>query len=48
MSVSTSLLVSLLAVPHGVDCEMVVERHHALNWLIGYQGQDWDDVSTDT
>jgi hypothetical protein len=34
--------------PRGVDCEIVVERHHALNWLIGYQGQDWDDVSTDT
>ncbi len=31
-----------------VNCEIVVERHHALNWLIGYQGQDWDDVSTDT
>jgi len=26
----------------------VVERHPALNWLLGYQGQEWDDVSTDT
>ena len=34
--------------PSGVDCGIVVERHHALNWLIGYQGQEWDDVSTDT
>jgi hypothetical protein len=34
--------------PRGVDCEIVVERHRALNWLIGYQGQEWDDVSTDT
>jgi len=34
--------------PKGVDCEVVMERHHALNWLIGYQGQEWDDVSTDT
>lgn len=34
--------------PKGVDCEVVVERHHALNWLIGYQNQAWDDVSTDT
>jgi hypothetical protein len=39
------------------DCEppvesyhsgVVQERHHALNWLIGYCGQDWDDISTDT
>jgi hypothetical protein len=34
--------------PAGIDCEVVVERHQALNWLYGYQGQDWDDVSTDT
>jgi len=26
----------------------VQERHHALNWLIGYCGQDWDDITTDT
>lgn len=39
------------------DCEpsaesynagVVQERHHALNWLIGYCGQDWDDITTDT
>ncbi|MDR3687988.1 MAG: DUF4272 domain-containing protein [Fimbriimonas sp.] len=24
------------------------ERHHALNWLIRYENQDWDDISTDT
>jgi hypothetical protein len=34
--------------PRALDCEIVLERHHALNWLIGYQGQAWDDVSTDT
>jgi len=34
--------------PKALDCEIVVERHRALNWLIGYNGQDWDDVSTDT
>lgn len=34
--------------PKGVDCEVVQERHYVLNWLIGYQGQAWDDVSTDT
>ena len=27
---------------------VVMERHKAFNWLIGYQGQDWEDVSTDT
>jgi hypothetical protein len=34
--------------PKGVECEIVTERHHALNWLVGYQNQAWDDVSTDT
>lgn len=24
------------------------ERHYALNWLINYRDQDWDDVSTNT
>ncbi|MFN5229343.1 MAG: DUF4272 domain-containing protein [Planctomycetota bacterium] len=23
-------------------------RHYALNWLIRYMDQEWDDVSTDT
>jgi hypothetical protein len=27
---------------------VVQERHHALNWLIGYCGQDWDEITTDT
>jgi hypothetical protein len=27
---------------------VVQERHHGLNWLIGYCGQDWDDITTDT
>ena len=26
---------------------VVYERHHALNWLINYQDQEWDEVSTD-
>lgn len=30
------------------DSGVVQERHHALNWLIGYCGQDWDDITTDT
>lgn len=28
--------------------EIIMERHYALNWLIRYMGQEWDDVSTDT
>ncbi len=27
---------------------VVQERHHALNWLIGYYEAEWDDVPTDT
>jgi hypothetical protein len=31
-----------------VDIEIIQERHHAINWLIGYDGLDWDEVTTDT
>jgi len=24
------------------------ERYHALNWLMRYEEQEWDDISTDT
>lgn len=34
--------------PAGLNNSVVVERHYALNWLINYMNQDWDDVSTDT
>lgn len=34
--------------PAGIDGGVVQERHHALNWLIGYMNQEWDDVTTDT
>ncbi len=34
--------------PAGLDPGVVHERHYALNWLIGYAGQAWDDMSTDT
>jgi hypothetical protein len=34
--------------PAGLNPDVVMERHYALNWLIGYMGQEWDDVSTDT
>jgi hypothetical protein len=35
-------------VPNGYHAGVIQERHHALNWLIGYCGQDWDDITTDT
>jgi len=34
--------------PSGLDPGVVYERHYALNWLIGYMDQAWDDISTDT
>ncbi len=34
--------------PGGLNSSVVYERHYALNWLIKYLNQDWDDVSTDT
>lgn len=35
-------------VPAGLEPGVTLERHHALNWLIGYMDDAWDDVSTDT
>jgi hypothetical protein len=34
--------------PGSLDGGVVLERHYVLNWLIGYMGQDWDEISTDT
>jgi hypothetical protein len=34
--------------PAGLNEEVIFERHYGFNWLIGYGGQDWDEVSTDT
>jgi hypothetical protein len=34
--------------PGGLEPGVTLERHHALNWLIGYMDQEWDDVTTDT
>ena len=31
-----------------VDTEIIQERHHAINWVIGYDGATWDEVTTDT
>lgn len=35
-------------VPAGLDPGVTQERHYALNWLIGYNEQPWDHVTTDT
>ena len=34
--------------PSELDSSVVMERHYALNWLIGYMNQDWDNITTDT
>jgi hypothetical protein len=34
--------------PAGLDGGVVMERHYALNWLIGYMDEEWDEISTDT
>ncbi|WP_170855458.1 DUF4272 domain-containing protein [Variovorax sp. CF079] len=31
-----------------VDIEVVQERHHAINWLVGYEAQSWNEITTDT
>jgi Domain of unknown function (DUF4272) len=31
-----------------LDPGVVLERHHALNWLVQYEGAEWDDVQTPT
>ena len=35
-------------VPAGLDPGVTEERHYALNWLIGYDEQAWDQVTTDS
>lgn len=32
----------------GLNDEVVLERHRALNWLVSYMEDEWDDVRTDT
>ncbi|HKS16922.1 MAG TPA: DUF4272 domain-containing protein [Planctomycetota bacterium] len=34
--------------PSGLDPGVVMERHYALNWLIGAGDEDWDDIHTNT
>lgn len=41
--------VNNLKIPDWMECGVILERHRALNWLIGYpENADWDDVTTDT
>lgn len=35
-------------IPDNLDSGVVQERHYAINWLMGYCGQDWDEITTDT
>jgi len=34
--------------PAGLNADVLMERHHALNWLVLFEGNDWDDVDTPT
>jgi hypothetical protein len=34
--------------PRDIEAGVVRERHYAFNWIIGYCGQPWDEISTDT
>lgn len=36
------------AIPSHLNIEIIQERHHAINWIIGYDGLPWDEVATDT
>lgn len=36
------------APPEGMQPGVVVERHHALNWIVGCGGPEWDDIRTNT
>lgn len=35
-------------IPGGLESDVIMEWHYALNWLIGYQNQSWDEITTDT
>lgn len=36
------------SMPAHLDIGIIQERHHAINWVIGYDGLPWDEVTTDT
>jgi hypothetical protein len=35
-------------VPRGLEPGVILERHRALNWLVQFEGAQWDDVDTPT
>jgi hypothetical protein len=37
-----------IPIPDSIKLGIVQERHYAFNWLTGYCGQDWDEITTDT
>ena len=45
---ATDARINAREMPAGIHPGIVYERHYALNWIIGYGGQEWDEVSTDT
>jgi hypothetical protein len=36
------------SIPGGLDSGVAYEWHYALNWLVGYLDQEWDEITTDT
>jgi len=34
--------------PPQLDPDVVAEWHYALNWRVGYEDREWDEVTTDT
>lgn len=34
--------------PAGLDSGVILERHYALNWLVAFEGSEWDEVDTPT
>jgi Domain of unknown function (DUF4272) len=35
-------------IPEHLHIGIIQERHHAINWVIGYDGSPWDEITTDT
>ncbi len=35
------------AIPEGYDMDAVFFRHYGFNWVLGYCGQSWDEVTPD-
>ena len=34
--------------PSHLNIAIIQERHHGINWVTGYEGLPWDEVTTDT